>query len=160
MPYEALLEQYLAGAGLVREAVSGMSTEELQAKPISGRWSTLEVVCHLADAEALYAERLKRVLAEHEPSLPRANPDSWVPRLAYQHRDVEEELRLIELIRSQMVRILRTLGASDYQRQGIHSTDGPLTLATLLQRVTEHIPHHVRFIHEKRMAQRDNQQGG
>ena len=33
-----------------------------------------------------------------------------------------------------------------------HSTDGPLTLETLLQHITNHIPHHVTFIAEKRAA--------
>jgi hypothetical protein len=49
-----------------------------------------------------------------------------------------------------MARILRSLTEKDFQRIGHHSEDGPLTLETLLQRITEHIPHHVRFIKEKR----------
>ena len=40
----------------------------------------------------------------------------------------------------------------DFQRRGLHSRDGALTLENLLQRVTAHIPHHVRFIEEKRRA--------
>jgi len=44
------------------------------------------------------------------------------------------------------------LKPEDFQRRGIHSEAGPLTLETLLQRITGHIPHHVRFIEEKRKA--------
>ena len=33
-----------------------------------------------------------------------------------------------------------------------HSEDGPITLRTLLERITNHIPHHVQFIEEKRRA--------
>jgi hypothetical protein len=80
------------------------------------------------------------------------NPDSFAARLAYHDRQVEEELELIELIRVQVARILRTLKPEDFQRRGIHSESGPLTLDTLLQRITGHIPHHVRFIDEKRKA--------
>jgi hypothetical protein len=47
---------------------------------------------------------------------------------------------------------LETLSPQDYDRQGVHSTDGPLTLAQLLERITRHLPHHVRFIEEKREA--------
>jgi hypothetical protein len=31
----------------------------------------------------------------------------------------------------------------------VHSEAGPLTLETLLERVTAHIPHHLSFIDEK-----------
>jgi hypothetical protein len=109
-------------------------------------------VCHLADAEMLYADRIKRVLAENEPTLMGMDPDLHVPRIAVPQRVVEEELRLIELVRSQVGHILRTLSPADFQRVGHHSEAGPLTLQTLLERVTNHIPHHVRFIREKRAA--------
>jgi hypothetical protein len=110
------------------------------------------VICHLADEEAVYAERMKRVIAENDPALLRADPDEWVPRLACQHRNVEQELSLIDLIRCQTSHILRGLGPEDLRRRGIHSADGPVTLLMLLQRVTDHIPHHVKFIQEKRAA--------
>ena len=76
----------------------------------------------------------------------------FAARLAYHDRNAEEELLLIELIRKQVARILRTLKPEDFQRRGIHSESGPLTLETLVQRITGHIPHHVRFIEEKRKA--------
>jgi hypothetical protein len=63
---------------------------------------------------------------------------------------VDEELALIELTRKRMGRILRSLIPEDFQRQGGHSRDGALTLEILLQRITAHILHHVRFIEEKR----------
>jgi hypothetical protein len=51
-----------------------------------------------------------------------------------------------------MARILGGLKPEDWQRRGRHSRDGVLTLEDLLQRVTAHIPHHVRFIEEKQRA--------
>jgi hypothetical protein len=150
--YEALIEQYLAGPGLLRQSVIGMTKEQLLAKPIPGKWSTKEVVCHLADYEPIYADRMKRVIALEEPQLLKRDPGLFAARLAYQHRDVEEELALIELTREQMARILRTLMPEDFQRKGGQSRDGTLTLEVLLQRITDHIPHHDRFIEEKRRA--------
>jgi hypothetical protein len=35
---------------------------------------------------------------------------------------------------------------------GVHSLDGPITFAALLERITGHIPHHVGFIEEKLRA--------
>ena len=146
------LEQYLAGPGLLRRAVAGMTTGQLLARPVAGKWSTQEVVCHLADYEPIYADRMKRVIALKEPELLKGDPGLFAARLAYGQRDVEEELALIEITRKQMARILRALKPEDFQRQGGHSRDGVLTLEVLLQRITAHIPHHVRFIEEKRRA--------
>ena len=152
MNHEAMIEQYLAGPGLLRRAVVGMSRDQLLARPISGKWSTQEVVCHLADYEPIYADRMKRVIALKEPALLQGDPGLFAARLGYEQRDVEEELALIEITRKQMARILRAVKREDFQRQGGHSRDGALTLENLLQRVTAHIPHHVRFIEEKRRA--------
>ena len=44
-----LTDAYLAGPPALRQAVAGMSREQLTARPVPGKWSTLEVVCHLAD---------------------------------------------------------------------------------------------------------------
>lgn len=150
MSIEKLLDRYAAGPKLLRDAVAGMTDEQLKARPVPGRWSTLEVVCHLADSDGVYAERMKRVIVEDEPTLRSMDPDGWLLRLTYHQRNVEEELRLIEVSRSQMGRILRSLSPADFQRQGRHSDDGPLSLENVLERVTNHIPHHLPFIREKR----------
>ena len=152
MPISELLDQYAAGPALLRAAVNEIDRQKLRLRPVPGRWSTLEVVCHLSDAEAVYAERMKRVLAEEEPPLRGFDPDVWMPRLAYHDRDLDEELQIVDLVRRQMLRILRPVAPQEFQRRGIHSEDGPLTLETLLQRITGHVPHHVRFINEKKAA--------
>jgi len=150
MNYEALVEQYLAGPDLLRSVLAGMTREQLLAKPIPGKWSSHEVVCHLADYEPIYADRMKRVIALKEPELLKGDPSLFSAHLAYDCRDMEEEIALIELTRKQMARILRSLKSEDFQRKGAHSRDGALTLTDLLQGITGHIPHHVRFIEEKK----------
>ena len=152
MSHDALIEDYLAGPGLLRRAVAGMTRDQLLARPIAGKWSSQEVVYHLADYEPIYADRMKRVIALKEPELLKGDPGLFAARLGYGQRDVEEELALIEITRKQMARILRALKPEDFRRRGLHSRDGALTLENLLQRVTAHIPHHVRFIDQKRRA--------
>jgi uncharacterized damage-inducible protein DinB len=151
-PFSQLIDSYLSGVQTLRRAVAGMSREQLRARPIPGKWSTLEVVCHLADFEPVLADRMKRVIALDRPSLIGADEKRFAATLAYQERDLDEELRIIEDTRQQMARILRTLPAEALTRVGIHSERGPRTLEQLLTGAIEHIPHHVRFIHEKRQA--------
>jgi hypothetical protein len=152
MHTETLIANLLAGPQLLRKTVAGMSPEQLLARPIPGKWSTLEVICHLADFEIVGADRIKRVIAENEPTLLGGDEKLFAARLAYHQRDAEEELLLIEAIRKQVARILRTLEPEDFKRRGIHSEVGPLTLAAFVQARIDHILHHVPFIEEKRKA--------
>ena len=148
----ALVDAYLAGVGQLRDAVAGLSREQLLARPIAGKWSTLEVVCHLADFEPVFADRMKRIVALERPPLAAADENRYAAKLAYHDRDVNEELAIIEVTRKQMARILRPLPDSVLERVGIHSERGPRTLADILTGATNHIGHHLPFISEKRAA--------
>ncbi len=152
MESNPLIETYLDGAKQLRDGVAGLSRAEIKLRPVPGKWSTLEVVCHLADFEIVSADRIKSVIAENEPSLPGRNEALFAARLAYHDRDLESELSLVEAIRKQVSVILRTLKPEDYQRRGMHSEAGPLTLEALIQRTTGHITHHLKFIAEKKHA--------
>jgi GNAT superfamily N-acetyltransferase len=64
-----VVAEYEAGPDLLRSAVAGMAAEDLRLRPVEGRWSTLEVVCHVSDTEQLFADRMKRTLAMDRPLL-------------------------------------------------------------------------------------------
>jgi uncharacterized damage-inducible protein DinB len=152
MAYETLISDYLAGPEQLRQAISGMSAEQLSATPVPGAWSTRQVICHIADFEPIYADRMKRVIAEESPQILAGDPDQFAARLAYDRRDLDEELELISVVRRQMGTILLGLSPEQFQRTGHHSRDGALTLETLLKRITGHVPHHLKFIQDKRTA--------
>jgi hypothetical protein len=152
MGFAKLIDNYAAGPRLLRDAVRGMSHDQIIARPVTGKWSTLEVICHIADFEIVGADRIKRVIAEEKPTLPDGDEQAFAAKLAYHQRDWEEELQLIGAIRGQVTRILRTLNDADFARVGIHSAAGPLTLEQFVERAANHIPHHLKFITEKRKA--------
>lgn len=149
MTLEEILTAYEEGPELLRIAVEKADSSQFDLQPISGKWSIRQVVCHIADFEPVYTDRMKRVLVEDNPTMFGGNPDNFAARLHYDQRSVAEELDLIKVVRSQMARILRNIDIEDFQRTGVHSEDGPLTLETLLERITCHIPHHIKFIEAK-----------
>lgn len=147
-----LIDSYSRGAELLRDAVRPTPESGWDATSIEGKWSIRQVVCHLADGEIVYADRMKRVIAEDNPTLFEADPDVLVPALYCPQRPWEAELNLIDAVRAHMVPILQSCKSDDFQRTGVHSIDGPMTLETLLKRITGHIPHHISFIEEKLRA--------
>lgn len=147
---QEVITRYEDGPRQLKESLAGLSAIQLRTPVPPGEWSVQQVICHLADFELVYADRMKRILAEDRPTLFSGDPDAFAEKLAYRQRDIDEELDVIASIRRQVSRLLKTLPAADLERVGVHSQDGPLTLAKLLERITGHIPHHVQFINGKR----------
>jgi len=146
------IDKYLAGPALMRQAVAGMSREQLLARPVAGKWSTLEVVAHLSDFEPVYTDRMKRIISHDRPLLLSADEQLFATTLNYSGRDIDEELTIVESTRKGMGRILKSLPADAAARVGVHSYRGLVTLEDMLNSAVGHVSHHLTFIHEKRKA--------
>lgn len=147
-----LIAAYLEGPALLRRAVADMTPEQLRARPVPGKWSTLEVVCHLVDSEQAYCHRMKRVIAEQRPLLIGYDETRFAATLGYHDRDLEQELALMDQMRRQMARVLRSVPESTWSATGVHSEQGLMTLEDLVRTEAEHIPHHLVHVAEKRKA--------
>jgi uncharacterized damage-inducible protein DinB len=147
-----LISAYERGVEELRTAVAGMTVEQLRSRPVPGRWSTLEVVCHVADCEQFFADRLKRSVAMDRPLLLGADGFRYPEPLRYQEHDLNEELDLVSVTRRQVARTLRLLAPDAWQRTAVHSESGLVTLRQLLLHAVNHLRHHLRFVAEKRAA--------
>lgn len=150
--HSELIDAYLDSLPRLRRAVADLSPEQLRARPVPGKWSTLEVVCHLVDSEQAWCHRLKRVIAEERPLLIGYDESRFTAALPYHEADLEEELALLEGMRRQMARTLRAQPESAWSRTGVHSERGLVTLTEMLQAEADHVPHHLARILEKRKA--------
>jgi hypothetical protein len=147
-----LTDAYLAGAAKLRTAVKGMTREQVLARPVPGKWSTLECVCHLADFEPIMADRMKRILAFDKPMLWAADENDYAKALAYQNRDIEEELTVVDGVRKSTARILKAQPESALQRMGNHNIRGLVSLEQVIQMAVNHIPHHLKHLEDKKKA--------
>lgn len=147
-----LISAYEEGIEELRLAVAGMTGEQLRSRPVAGKWSTLEVVCHVADCEQFFADRLKRTVAMDRPLLLGADGFRYPEPLRYQEHDLEQELDLVAVTRRQMARTLRLIGPDAWQRTAVHSETGLVTLRQLLLHAINHLHHHLWFVAEKRAS--------
>jgi hypothetical protein len=152
MDQAALLDAYLRGPDRLRSAVTGLSREQLISRPIAGRWSVLEVVCHLVDTDANIANRIKRILSEERPVFDRVKPELMLAALAYHDRDVADELGIFDLTRLQIARILRASPPEAWERTGVVGDRGDRTVGQMIHGAVEHLAHHLGFVIEKRRA--------
>jgi uncharacterized damage-inducible protein DinB len=147
-----LIASYEHGIGDLTSAVAGMTTDQLQARPIPGKWSTLEVVCHLADTEIYYTDRIERTIALERPLLIGVDERPYADRLNYQALDLDEQLALFTALRRHVARILKLQPPEAWQRTAVHSETGVVTLRQLVFQAVRHVQHHLPFIAEKQVA--------
>jgi uncharacterized damage-inducible protein DinB len=138
-----------AGRDLVA-AIRGLTPEELRATPGPGAWSILQLVIHLADSDAIAIDRMKRVLTEDNPTLLYADETAYVRELFCDEQSVEDAVLLIDVGRRQFARVLRKVPDAAFERFGTHNRRGRMTLGRLVAEYTEHLAHHLRFLHAKR----------
>jgi len=147
-----LIARYLAGPGVLRETIAGMTPIQLQARPIAGKMSSQEVVCHIVDADQFLADRLKRTIATERPLLMGVESVDYLEPLHYSDRDLDLDIRLLDVTREQMAADLSRIPDEAWQRVGVHSEVGLVTVRQLLLHAIRHLESHAAAIDDKRAA--------
>lgn len=147
-----LIAAYEQGIDDLRAAVAGMSKEQVLARPVPGKWSTVECVGHLADTEVFFTDRIVRTVAMDRPLLMSADETQYIERLDYQSFDLDEQLALFAALRRHAARILRAQPPEAWSRTAVHSQSGLVTLRQLVWQAVRHLRHHLPFLAEKRAA--------
>ncbi len=153
---KALIEEYFQGYDLVREAIADLAEDELRFKPAPDKWSIHEIIIHLADAELVGVQRLKKVLAEDRPMLTSFDQDGWARLLQYGEQDREQYLLLFKLLRASMKPSLDNLSVDQSERVGIHDEAGELSFRQLMERYVNHVRDHLAQIDRVKAAYRQS----
>jgi hypothetical protein len=152
IPVTGLMNLYEEGIARLARAVEGITEEQARLRPVHGKWSTLELVAHLAGAEIFFTDRMERVIALEKPLLVGVDEREYPERIGYQDLVLSEELALFSALRRHMVRVLRRQPAQAWQRVAIHTDTGLVSLRQLLFQPVRHLEHHLAFLVEKRRA--------
>jgi len=151
-PVAQLIHVYRSGPEHLRELVSDMTREQLSERPVPGKMSTMEVVCHVVDADQFLADRMKRTIATDKPLLLGVNGMLYLEALHYHERDLQLQLSLLDVTRWQMAEDLDRLEDIAWSREAVHSESGLVTLRQLLWHAIRHLERHGDTIAEKRTA--------
>lgn len=148
---EALLAAYAAAPDRYRQALDGLDEEHLQARPITGKWSILEIVAHVADAEAVGAARARQVFAQPGSPLITYDQDVWAREFCYRELDdLEPHLRSFAALRATTLPIFERAGEDDWRKTGRHADWGAVTLRNVLELYADHGERHIGQILERR----------
>ncbi len=127
--------------------VADLPRRLLTPRPAPGRWSVLEVIHHMADAELAMGWRLRNMLATPGLDLPWWDQDLWATRLGYAERRPGPALALFRALREGNLALLlgvpRRRWATGY---GVHEVRGRQTVAEFVAMEAAHDLAHIRQI--------------
>jgi len=139
----------LAGTpAVVARLLRGAGPDDYDRRPDPERFTLREVIAHLADWEGVWWERLEAVRTRHRPVLPGYDEGQWAIDHDYAHADVERQLACFAERRRRLVALLESLGPQDWERVGLHTEVGEITLEGLAVLVLGHDGYHTRQIAE------------
>lgn len=145
-----LIERFVADADVIGRLTRGLSPEELRSFPVAGTWSLQQLCAHLLDSDLIAVHRMKRIIAEDAPLLISYDETAFVAALHYQDLSITTIAELFRLNRLHMAEILEKLPDPAFDRHGIHSQRGRITLRENLEVYVHHVAHHLKFAREKR----------
>ena len=144
------IEHYVDGADVLAQAIRGLSAAERNAFPVPNTWSIQQIVMHMMDSDLIAADRMKRVIAEDRPTLVGYNETAFAKNLPYAELDADVACDIFANNRRLMGEILRRLPDAAFERVGLHSETGEITLAYLVKTYAGHLDHHMQFVRQKR----------
>lgn len=145
-----MVEEYLRGGSKLSDAIQGLSAADFQAMPVPGAWSIQQIVLHLMDSDLVASERLKRIIAEDNPTIIGYNESAFAKKLFYDQQDPNLAARIFAINRQLTYEILRRLPESAYARFGTHNERGRISLGEMVAMYIQHLEHHLRFLRSKR----------
>ena len=139
-----LLERYRRGPELAATILTGVYGEEEDYLSAPGKWSIRQIMAHLADSEIVTAHRFRQMIAEDSPTLIAYDQEKWAANLDYNRRKPKQALETLRRGRAENYELLQALPESAFERKGLHTERGPITLRYLLELNVQHTENHSR----------------
>jgi hypothetical protein len=130
----------------LRDAVRGLSEQQLNTPYRPGGWTIRQVVHHLPDSHLNSYIRFKLALTEDQPTIKPYSQEKWAELHDYKNTPVEISLSLLEMLHTRWVILLRSMKESDFKKGFNHPEQGIVSLERTLNLYAWHGKHHVAHI--------------
>lgn len=151
--YKARFAGYVAGKDPVvmqREAprtlaslIERATEAELKRSPAPGKWSVTEILSHLAEDELTSTWRYRQMIEHDGVELPGFDQDLWAKLGDYAAWQAKDALTMFRLLREANLRMFAQLTPEQWQRHGVHSERGKLTVRDLCRHMAAHDINHI-----------------
>jgi hypothetical protein len=125
------------------EAIARLDAKALQKSYAPGKWTGLELLAHLADADLVYSYRFLKVIAEEGVPIVPFDQDRWVVELRASTRPPAVSMAVIRGARAGFLHHLATMPEDVLARKTVHPERGTLSAFDLAEVMATHALHHL-----------------
>ena len=111
-----------------------------------GKWNIQQILVHLADAESILHERIKRVIAEPKQVIWAFDQNLWCTNLDYENYPLEISKSLYMASRQSIIYLATNYYIKSGDKEFIHSETGLRTLKDEFDKVAVHNQGHINQI--------------
>ena len=134
------LEVIAATPARLAVLTAGLSAEQADAPTAPGKWSTRQMVAHLADCEIAFGFRLRQAQAG-VPLIQPFDQDAWAE--SYRRYWLNAAVDTFSTLRAWNVAFAKGLSEADKQRVATHPERGEMTLWTIVETMAGHDLNHL-----------------
>ncbi|WP_028552898.1 DinB family protein [Paenibacillus sp. UNC451MF] len=135
-PYTRTLDQ-------LKEAIEGLTEEQLKRKEAPGKWSVTEVLSHLADHSIVFSFRVRKVISESEVQLAAFQQDPWVSQSRANEGSASDILDVFGALLTYNSLLFKRLSAEDWQKSGVNVKGDTVTLESSFRAFIQHVQTHL-----------------
>jgi len=126
------------------QLVEAIGPTRLEVSPAPGKWSARDIVAHLADAEVVFAFRLRQTLAEDHHVIQPFDQDRWAK--SYTACDARLALAALSALRAWNVALIQSVEAPDLSKPVTHPERGTMTFQTIVETMAGHDRNHIKQV--------------
>lgn len=130
----------------LRQAVKGLSDDQLNTPYREGGWTVRQLVHHVPDSHMNAYIRCKLALTEDSPTIKPYDQAAWANLLDSARTPVEVSLSLLEAVHTRWVTLLRSLKPEEFLRKFNHPETGVQTIDSTVALYAWHSNHHLGHI--------------
>jgi uncharacterized damage-inducible protein DinB len=132
--------------GRLREAVRGLTEQQVETPYRPGGWTIRQVVHHVPDSHVNAYCRFKLALTEDEPTIKPYDEGRWAELNDSKVVPIATSLAFLDAVHERWLAILRAMSASDFERMLTHPESGRQRLDQMLALYAWHGPHHIAHV--------------
>jgi len=123
--------------------LEGAAPGALERRTRSGKWSVRENLAHLARHHEVVLDRVRKVLAEDRPRLPRYAAEEDAEWPAWVALPMHEVLARLSALRTELTALVVSLDEEQLGRTAVHPTLGEMALPLWIEFFLLHEAHHL-----------------
>jgi len=128
---------------LIAALIKGRTDAELGERPRSDKWAVTEIIAHLAEDELVTSWRYRQMIENSGCALPSFDQDQWARLGDYRSWKAADALDMFRLLRHANLRMLEHLSNEEWDRFGVHTERGRISVRDLARHMAGHDMNHV-----------------